>query len=114
MSTDKEDYSGMITAKVKEIAREVSIEELNKCQGIQRGAELDRRVTAVENDIKNGFNAVYEEIKCLGNKQDAQCEKQDNKWFQLLLICIASLLTNIGIIIALVQQAMAAQQAVPK
>lgn len=92
MSRDEEDYSNMMTTKIKEIARTVACEEIERCPGTNRALDLERRITVVESDFKTMTREIYNEIKA-GNKE------QESKWFQVLLLfggCALGIIVNIA------------------
>jgi len=89
--SDNEDYSGLITARIEKIAREIIREEIPNCrQGIENKSKLiehERRFDDMNETIKQGFKEIKEKFD----------KKESHVWDIILVILNAVVLIFIAV-----------------
>jgi hypothetical protein len=89
---DGEDYSGLMTSKIKDIATTACREEMGRCMlghdNEKSIKNLEGEVEDLRTDIKTGFKEITDNMK-------ADKEKKDNKIWDIVQIVVTMILTAV-------------------
>lgn len=102
-----ESHRGMVTAKIKEVSREVVCEEIRKCsRGILQEEQiknLQKENEDMASQIKEGFIEIKDQVKELFDSRYEKAEaethevKEKHKWtMEQILVIVMALASIIG------------------